>query len=125
MKLAYGVDYQSPPSADELKAAGYQIVNAEYGLPKDWISTYQEAGLWVNQYTIDEPWQYSRLWLLGVDSTTSSNVHTMVGLEQPVFSLTFGNYLLLWSIIGMISLGLLLGLTIPVYRNISSGKSPE
>jgi len=122
MKLAYGADYQSPPPVDELKASGYQIINAEYGLTKERISTYQEAGLWVNLYTIDEPWQYSRLWLLGVDSTTSSNVHTMVALEQPVFSLTFGNYLLLWSISGMISLGLLLGFTIPVYRKISSGK---
>jgi glycerophosphoinositol inositolphosphodiesterase len=123
MKLAYGADYQFPPSVDELKAAGYQIINVEYGLPKEWINTYQEAGLWVNLYTIDEPWQYSRLWLLGVDSTTSSNVQTMVALDQPIFSLTFGNYLLLWSVLGLISLGLFLWLTFPVYRNISTEKS--
>jgi glycerophosphoryl diester phosphodiesterase len=116
MKLAYGVDYQAPPTAVELKGTGYEIVNAEYGLAEEWIQAYQEAGLWVNLYTIDEPWQYSRLWLLGVDSTTSSNVHTMVVLDQPIFSLTFGKYLFLWSIIGIVCLGLVLGLTIPVYN---------
>jgi glycerophosphoinositol inositolphosphodiesterase len=120
MKLAYGVDYQSPPSADELNVYGYQMVNAEYGLSEDWIKKYQGAGLWVNLYTIDEPWQYSRLWLLGIDSTTSSNAHTMVGLNRPVMSLPFNQYLLLWSLVGLLSVGLVLGLTIPVYRGNKS-----
>jgi glycerophosphoryl diester phosphodiesterase len=116
MNLADGADYQAPPSVDELIAAGYQIVNVEYGLSKDWISKYQEAGLWVNLYTIDEPWQYSRLWLLEVDSITTSNVQTMMELASPVFALTYGKYLLLWGLIGILSLGLVLGLTIPVFR---------
>jgi glycerophosphoinositol inositolphosphodiesterase len=116
MKLAYGADYQAPPSVDELLAAGYQIINVEYGLSKDWISKYQIAGVWVNLYTIDEPWQYSRLWLLGVDSTTTSNVQTMMELESPVFAMTDGKYLLLWGLIGILSLGLVLGLTISSYR---------
>ena len=45
MKLAYGVDYQAPPPIDELTASGYQIVNAEYGLSKDWIHKYRDANL--------------------------------------------------------------------------------
>jgi glycerophosphoryl diester phosphodiesterase len=120
MKLAYGVDYQSPPSADELTTYGYQMANAEYGLSEDWIKKYQGAGVWVNLYTIDEPWQYSRLWLLGIDSTTTSNAHTMLGIDRPVMSLPFTQYLMLWGIVGILSLGLVLGLTIPVYR----GKKP-
>jgi glycerophosphoryl diester phosphodiesterase len=123
MKLAYGVDYQSPPTAEELNIYGYQMANAEYGLSEDWIRKYQDGGLWVNLYTIDEPWQYSRLWLMGVDSTTTSNAHTMVGLNHPVMSLPFEHYLLLWSLVGIASLGLVLGLTIPVYRHLRTPES--
>jgi glycerophosphoryl diester phosphodiesterase len=121
MKLAYGVDYQAPPSTYELNASGYQIVNAEYGLSKDWIRKYRDANLWVNLYTIDEPWQYSRLWLLGVDSTTSSNAHTMIALSNPVLGLPYATYLILWTVIGVLGLVLILGLTLPVYRRQKSG----
>jgi glycerophosphoinositol inositolphosphodiesterase len=120
IKLAFGVDYQMPPVADELKASGYQMVNAEYGLSKDWIRKYQAENLWVNLYTIDEQWQYSRLWLLGVNSTTTSNAHTMIALNRPVVSLQFGQYLVVWSLVGILGLGLVLGLTIPVYRHLRS-----
>jgi glycerophosphoryl diester phosphodiesterase len=120
MKLVYGVDYQTPPSTDELTASGYQIVNAEYGLSKDWIHNYQDSNLWVNFYTIDEPWQYSRLWLLGVDSTTTSNAHTMIELSSPVLGLSYAVYFLLWSVIGVLGLVLILGLTLPVYRRLKS-----
>jgi len=123
MKIAYGVDYQNPPSTDELLASRYQIVNAEYGLSKDWIRKYQDANLWVNLYTIDEPWQYSRLWLLGVDSTTSSNARTMIALSNPVLGLSYATYLILWTVIGVLGLVLILGLTLPVYRRLSTPES--
>jgi glycerophosphoinositol inositolphosphodiesterase len=118
MKLAYGADYRTPPSVEELKASGYQMVNAEYSLSKRWIRQYQEANLWVNLYTIDEPWQYSRLWLLGVNSTTTSNAQTMVALDRPVLSLPFGQYLVFWSGVGILGLALILGLAIP-YHDVS------
>jgi len=123
MKLAYGIDYQNPPSTDELLASGYQIVNTEYGLSKDWIHKYQGANLWVNLYTIDESWQYSRLWLLGVDSTTSSNAHTMIALSLPVLSLPYEKYLILWAVVGVLGLGVILGLALPVYRRLSTQES--
>ena len=116
MKPAYGVDFRTPPQAGDLKASGYQIVNAEYGLSKDWIRKYQEANLWVNVYTIDEPWQYSRLWLLSVNSTTTSNAQTMIELRRPILSIPFGQYVVLWSGVGILGLALVLGLPIPVIR---------
>lgn len=122
MKPAYGVDFQTPPSAGDLNKAGYQIVNAEYGLSKDWIRKYQNANLWVNLYTIDEPWQYSRLWLLGINSTTTSNVQAMVALYHPILSMPFGQYVLLWSAVGILGLVVILGFTVPVYR---SSRYPE
>jgi glycerophosphoinositol inositolphosphodiesterase len=122
MKLAYGVKYQTPPSIEELLSSGYQIVNSEYGLGEAWIRKYQEAGLWVNLYTIDEPWQYSRLWLLGADSTTSSNAHTLVALSKPVMSMSYELYLVVWGLLGLASLGLLLGLILPTYNKATSPK---
>ncbi len=120
MKLAYGVKYQTPPSKDELISSGYQIVNSEYGLSEAWIRAYQEAGLWVNLYTIDEPWQYSRLWLLGVNSTTSSNVHRLAGMENPVLGMAYEVYLLVWGLVGLVGLSIFLWLTIPVYQRVRS-----
>jgi glycerophosphoryl diester phosphodiesterase len=108
MKAAYGADYHLLPAADALVSEGYQIVNVEYGISRQWIRKYQDAGLWVNIYTIDEPWQFSRLWLLGVNSITSSNSHVLVRMEKPIFSTSYGVYLLLWSIVGLLGLGLIL-----------------
>jgi hypothetical protein len=109
IKPAYGLDYRTPVSAGELKTSGYQGVNTEYGLSKDWIRKYLDAGLWVNVYTIDEPWQYSRLWLLGVNSTTTSNVQGMIELDRPILSMPFGQYIVLWSVAGILGLALVLG----------------
>lgn len=123
MKPAYGVDFQSPPAVSDLTAAKYQIVNAEYGLSKDWIRQYQNANLWVNLYTIDEPWQYSRLWLLRVNSTTTSNIQAMMDLKAPILSMPVREYIVLWSIVGLACLGIMLWLIIPVYRQRSSIES--
>ncbi len=113
MLPAFGVDYRSPPEAGDLAAQGYRIVNAEYGIGTQWIEAYQDAGLWVNLYTVDEPWQFSRLWLLGVDSITTSNVGEMVNLEKPILMLPYDLYALLWSVVGLAGLGIMIGLLYP------------
>jgi len=110
MKLVYAVDFQTPVRADELKSSGYQIINADYVLSKDWIRKYQEAGLWVNLYTVDEPWQFSRLWLLGVHSIITTNIQAMGTLDHPILSIAYELYILLWSMAGLLSLGLFFGL---------------
>jgi glycerophosphoryl diester phosphodiesterase len=123
MKPAYGVDYQTPPTVEELKASGYQMVNAEYGLSKDWIRKYQDANLWVNLYTIDEPWQYSRLWLFGVTSTTTTNPQSMIEMDRPVLSMPFGQYLVLWTVVAFLGFVVILFLTIQVCRRNGSPES--
>ncbi len=116
MQPAYGVDFRQPPDAAALADAGYEIVNAEYGLAKEWIRAYRAAGLWVNLYTIDEPWQYSRLWLLGVESTTSSNAQALLAQDHPLLSLPYSQYVLLWTAVGVLGLGVLVGTTWRAYR---------
>jgi hypothetical protein len=114
MLPAAGVDYHSPPSTDELINQGYKIVNAEYGIDPGLIRQYQDAGLWVNLYTVDEPWQFSRLWLLGADSITTSNAGVMAELTRPFLSMSFSLYLALWILVGLIGAGLIVGLVYPV-----------
>jgi glycerophosphoryl diester phosphodiesterase len=113
---AYGADYQSPPTAADLTGPGYQLVNVEYGLSPRWIDEYQAANLWLNIYTVDEPWQFSRLWLLGVDSVTTSNARVMSRLDHPLFSLPYGQYALLWGLVGLLWLGLVAGLVYPLVK---------
>jgi glycerophosphoryl diester phosphodiesterase len=109
MILVHGTDYRQPPAPDDLFASGYQVINADFSLSPEWIQVYKEAGLWVNLYTVDETWQYSRLWLLGVDSITSNNLSSMLALQRPVFSLPFSTYIALWTGLGLLSAGLMVG----------------
>ena len=116
MVPAYGVDYRSPPSATLLQQDGYLVVNAEYGLEWQWIRKYEQTGLWVNLYTVDEPWQFSRLWLLQVNSVTTSNVQVMTELSRPIFSLPWNQYLLVWGLVGLVGLGVGVGIIYPVVK---------
>jgi glycerophosphoryl diester phosphodiesterase len=120
MIRAYGADYQSPPTVADLKAQGYQLVNVEYGLSPEWIAKYQAADLWVNIYTVDEPWQFSRLWLLNVDSVTTSNAGVMIDLEQPLLSQPYRQYFLQWVMLGVFDLALIAVLVYPVVRRRQS-----
>jgi glycerophosphoryl diester phosphodiesterase len=112
MVPAYGLDYRFPVPAAGLAGEGYLVVNAEYGLSPQWIHTYEQNGLWVNLYTVDEPWQFSRLWILGANSVTTSNVKVMAELTRPMFSFTWTQYLLVWGLIGLLGLGVMLSATL-------------
>jgi glycerophosphoryl diester phosphodiesterase len=100
-----GISYKAAPAPDELVNAGYQVVNSEYGLSNHAIHAYQEAGLWVNLWTVDEVWQYSRLWLAGANSVTSNNVQTFIGMSSPVLAIRYSYYLILWGAIGCLAAG--------------------
>ena len=106
MTLVYGADYDNPPPPESLVSSGYKIVNAEFGLSPAWIQRYQAAGLRVNLYTVDEAWQFKYLWLLGVNSITSSNAGQMLTLQRPdLFPLPV--YWLIWIILGGAEAGLI------------------
>ena len=101
--LSAGIDSTDPPEAERLAAQGYRVVNSEYSLSDREIQAYKRAGLWVNLYTVDESWQFSRAWLLGADSVTSNNTHTLQALEKPVLGLTFWMYLGIWLVVGLLA----------------------
>jgi glycerophosphoryl diester phosphodiesterase len=101
--LSAGIDYSQASTPQQLVAARYQLVNSEFGLSNAMIQAYQRSGLWVNLWTVDEPWQYSRLWLLDVDSVTSNNVYVLAGLTQPVMVLQYSVYLVVWGLVGILA----------------------
>ena len=106
MVLTFGADYKNPPDAQDLAVNGYQVVNVDYGIPLEWIPKFRQADLKVNLYVVDEPAMFSRLWLAGVDSMTTNNVHSMVALDKPTLDLTYLNYLFLYCLVGFMGLGL-------------------
>jgi glycerophosphoryl diester phosphodiesterase len=102
--LASGLDYEKKlPSPQSLVAEGYQLVNSEYGLSDGMIHAYKQAGLWVNLWTVDEPWQYSRLWLVGADSVTSNIVQILISMPRPTMAMPYSLYLVVWIAVGLIS----------------------
>lgn len=100
--LAKGVDYRQPPLPQELVNLGYEVVNSEFGLSNRMISEYRDAGLWVNLWTVDEPWEFSRLWLAGADSVTSNNLESMISLENPILAIRYSIYLVIWGLAGIV-----------------------
>ena len=110
--LATGIDYTetlgapgAPGAPAEVVAAGFRVVNSTFGLSSREIRAYQDAGLWVNLYVVDEPWQYSRLWLAGADSVTSNTIQRLLALERPVLAMPYGVYLAVWGALGLIAAG--------------------
>lgn len=108
MVLTAGIGSDAPPAAESLRQKGYQIVNSEYGLPESAIRDYTAAGLQVNLWTVDEPWQFSRLWMLGVSSITTNNSTTLLALAAPVLMMPAVIYLVVWGGIGVLALLILL-----------------
>ncbi len=107
MNLTAHIDSAHPPLPTELTSQGYYAVNSEYNLSAGAIQAYRSAGSWVNLYIVDEPWMFSRLWLTGVDSITSNNPQGFIAMQQPFFALPRTTYRILWSILGLLALGVM------------------
>lgn len=105
MHLAYSTDYLHPPEVFYLQSYNYQIVNSEYGLPVHWLREYQAAGIKVNLWTVDEPWQYSRLWVQGVNSITTNNLAGFAAETYPVLAIPYRTYALAWCVLGVLLAG--------------------
>jgi glycerophosphoryl diester phosphodiesterase len=102
--LAHGIGYTDiPPTPESLLAHGYRVVNSVYGLSDSMIHAYQKAGLWVNLWVVDEPWQYSRLWLAGADSVASSYSQSLLAMPRPVLAMPYNIYLPVWGLLGVIA----------------------
>jgi glycerophosphoryl diester phosphodiesterase len=107
--LATGIGYNdNPPSPAALVADGYRVVNSVYSLSNQRIHAYQDAGLWVNLWVVDEPWLYSHFWLVGANSVASSYVQILTTISHPVAAITYPVYLAIWGAIGLLAVWLYL-----------------
>jgi glycerophosphoryl diester phosphodiesterase len=98
---AHSTDYTHPPSVSELRSLGFEIVNSEYGLSAAWIAKYVRAGIHVNVWTVDEVWQFSRLWLMGVNSVTTNNLAGFAAMQRPYLAIPYGWFALAWCAAGV------------------------
>ncbi len=89
-------------SADIMVNSGYEIINVDTGISSSTIQAYRQKGLGVNVYTIDETWLFSQFWLTGVTSITTNNVHTFSQLDAPLLAVPYTQYLLAWSVFGIV-----------------------
>ena len=102
--LTAGIGYNDkPPSPAALVADGYRVVNSVYSLSNRRIHAYQEAGLWVNLWVVDEAWLYSHFWLTGANSVASSYVQTLAAMSHPVAAITYLVYLAIWGVVGLLA----------------------
>jgi glycerophosphoryl diester phosphodiesterase/heme/copper-type cytochrome/quinol oxidase subunit 3 len=102
-----GISSEDLLPAKEILSKGYQVVNVDKGISSEAIKEYQQADLQVNIYVIDEPWLFSQLWVKGVNSITSNSIHELKDLKAPVVRMSQVQFVIFWSLLGII-LGLLI-----------------
>lgn len=107
MTLVAGIDPSAATLPEVLKAQGYTIINTEYSITPASIEKYRQAGFGINLWTVDEPWQFSRLWLLGVNSITTNNTQSFKNMTEPFFAMPKTAYSYIWGLFSLLALGLL------------------
>ncbi len=99
-----GLDSKNLPAATELLTSGYQVVNVDTGISKKEIRAFQAADLLVNVYVVDQDWLFSQLWLDGVNSITSNNIHMLGELARPILAVPFWTYTVILAVTGLVLL---------------------
>jgi glycerophosphoryl diester phosphodiesterase len=102
VKRVIGVSSTDLPSAAEVVADNYQVVNVDKGISNEAIKAYKDTGLAVNIYVVDQPWLFSQYWVLSVDSITTNAIQTLSKMSVPVLAMPFTQYLLFWALLGMV-----------------------
>ena len=102
MTRVLGAGGMDLPGVQSVLDLNYEILNVDTGIPSREILAYREEGLGVNVYTVDEPWLFSQLWISGVTSVTTNNVHTFSDLDRPFPNLSYGRFILIWGLVGIV-----------------------
>ncbi|KAL7983048.1 hypothetical protein Chor_010390 [Crotalus horridus] len=95
--------------AQRLRDQGFQMLNLRYTkVTRQDIS----ANLSVNLYIVNEPWLYSILWCMGVESVTSDNSHVLRRLPSPLWLMPRDEYHLIWITADLASFVIIVGIFI-------------
>ncbi|XP_026577106.1 glycerophosphodiester phosphodiesterase domain-containing protein 5 isoform X1 [Pseudonaja textilis] len=99
--------------AQRLRDRGCQKLNLRYTqVTREDIREYASANLSVNLYLVNEPWLYSLLWCMGVESITSNNVQVLLQLPSPLWLMPPDEYRLIWITADLVSLVIIVGIFI-------------
>ncbi len=72
-----------PGAIADLQASGCELVNTHHGLSNAQFKLYEEAGIDVMVWTIDQKSRFSQMWCLGVDYVKTNNLLLFYDLEKP------------------------------------------
>ncbi|KAK9402620.1 glycerophosphodiester phosphodiesterase domain-containing protein 5 [Crotalus adamanteus] len=99
--------------AQRLRDQGFQMLNLRYTkVTRQDIREYASANLSVNLYIVNEPWLYSILWCMGVESVTSDNSHVLRRLPSPLWLMPRDEYHLIWITADLASFVIIVGIFI-------------
>uniref|UniRef100_A0A8C5RR93 GP-PDE domain-containing protein n=1 Tax=Laticauda laticaudata TaxID=8630 RepID=A0A8C5RR93_LATLA len=99
--------------AQRLRDRGFQKLNLRYTqVTHEDIREYTSANLSVNLYIVNEPWLYSLLWCMGVESITSDNSQVLFQLPSPLWLMPPDEYHLIWITADLISFVIIVGIFI-------------
>jgi glycerophosphoinositol inositolphosphodiesterase len=72
-----------PGTVTDIQASGCELVNTHHGLSNEQFRLYEDAGINVMVWTVDQKSRFSQMWCLGVDFVKTNNLHILVDLEKP------------------------------------------
>jgi glycerophosphoryl diester phosphodiesterase len=81
---------------DQVISMGADLVNTHHGLTNNQFREYEEAGIEVMCWTCDNIARFSQLWCLGVDLIKTNNLHLMVPLTKPIWTMKTTVYYSIW-----------------------------
>lgn len=67
----------------EIQSSGCELVNSYHGLSNEQFKLYEEAGIDVMVWTVDQKSRFSQMWCLSVDYVKTNNLHLLINLEKP------------------------------------------
>ncbi|XP_025030788.1 glycerophosphodiester phosphodiesterase domain-containing protein 5 isoform X2 [Python bivittatus] len=99
--------------AQRLRDGGFRKLNLRYTkVTSEDIREYVSANLSVNLYVVNEPWLYSVLWCMEVQSITSDNAHVLRRLPSPLWLMPPNEYCLIWITADLASFVIIVGVFI-------------
>jgi len=108
--ILLGMDMRSNPSLEEFEMSeyNYTIIKTGDEYSNELYRSFYLNNLPVMVYTIDSIERFSQLWCLGTSFVMTNEVHTFNDLKNPIWYFNIEIYIVLWSIIYIITLSSLL-----------------
>eukprot|EP00727_Mastigamoeba_balamuthi_P011377 m51a1_g6862 putative glycerophosphodiester phosphodiesterase domain-containing protein 5 isoform x2 (488) ;mRNA; r:140134-143038 len=72
------------------------VLNVKHDVSGAELRRAKATRLWVNVYVVDSEWLFAQMWMLGVNSVTTTNPAAMARMATPVWVIGRGAYRLLW-----------------------------